>query len=188
MIKTTEIITDMTKLGDAIKAAGKAHVKVDGTWQTLALSAIQAFAAHGNVFYINRVYLSLGKGARHAAMISYFLAFGGVQANLGENKAETPFLKDPAKHADMTGATETMWFNMEKEPKPDQVLDYLALAMKVIKRSAKEGQEVTHGPLRMRLAEVIGQYADEHDIEGLKLPTIGAAEDATDEALEGIAA
>jgi hypothetical protein len=172
----SKIITDLKVLGEQIKTASKAHKRVDVQWQVLALSAIAAFASHGNVFYVNEVYKNLGKGARHVAMTAYFTGFGGVKANEGENKETTPFVKDHDKQADLKGAAETMWFDMKPSAKPDQEIDYLALALKVIKRSPKDGQGTKHAELRMALSECVQQYADAtgETIDGL--PTFGDAE------------
>lgn len=193
MSKQIEIITDMPKLGAAITAASKMHARVDATWQVLAVSAIGAFAEHGNVFYVNHVYRSLGKGARHKAMTEFFIAFGGVQANTGESKDETPFIKDASKKADLQGATENNWFDMSTSPKPDEVLDYLKLALKVVKKSPKDGQETVHGELRVALATLLDTYAEQNGIEGVKLPKVGepeapSTEGHADNALAGIAA
>jgi hypothetical protein len=165
------IITELSKLGEAIKAQGKAHKRLDAQWQVLALSAVHAFAEHGNVFYVNAVYLSLGKGARHKAMTEYMLAFGGVQANTSDSKETMPFIKDPAKMADLKGAEETMWFDMASSPKPDEVLDYLALALKMVRRAPKEGQATEHAALRSKITEAIHAYADANGVEVGNLPT-----------------
>lgn len=190
MSKTTTaptIITDLSVLATAIKAQSKAHKRVDAQWQVLALSAVAAFAAHGNVFYVNEVYKSLGKGARHVAMTAYFTGFGGVKANDGENKETTPFVKDQTKQADMIGAAETSWFDMKPSTKPDQEIDYLALALRLVKRSPKDGQETKHGDLRMRLSEVVQQYAEANGetVEGL--PSFGPDADETTDELAGVA-
>lgn len=166
------LITDLTKLGEAIKATSKAHAKVDAQWQLVAVSAIAAFANNncGNVFYINAVYKALGKGARHKAMTEFFLAFGGVKANEGENKDMTPFIKDAAKQADVSGAEGTNWFDMAASPKPDQVIDYLSLAMKLVKRAPKDGQTVEHPELRSAIAKTIAGYAADHDLDEIDVP------------------
>ena len=54
----------LTKYIDSIASKGK---KLDGEIQVSALSAAHHFAQHGDVTYINRLFLALGKGARHAA-------------------------------------------------------------------------------------------------------------------------
>lgn len=154
-----EAITDMKKLDAHIATTAKAHQKVDGAWQVAAFSAITAFADHGNVFYINKVYGSLGKGARHKAMTEYFLAFGGVKANDGENKKQTPFVKDSEKKPNLADAANTMWYDMAPSKAPDEVVDYLALILKVANRSPKEGQSVAHDDFRAKVLELATEYA-----------------------------
>ena len=153
-----QLITDLSKLSAAIAANQKAHQKVDATWQVLAVSAIHAFAEHGNVFYINKVYGSMGKGARHRAMTEFFLAFGGVKANTGENKAETPFIKDVDKKPDLEGAEGTMWYEMAASPAPDEVVDYYALIMKAVKKAPKEGQTTAHSDFREKVLKLAEEY------------------------------
>lgn len=154
-----EIITDLKALGAAIKANAKAHQKVDSQWQVLALSAIAAFEQHGNVFYINDVFKSLGKGSRHKAMVLYFITYGGVKANTGESKDQTPLIKDSDKHVDLEGARSTMWYDMAPSPAPDEVVDYYALIMKAVKKSPKEGQKTEHADFREAVAKLAAEYA-----------------------------
>lgn len=172
--KPAAIITDLSKLGEAIKANSKAHVKVDAQWQVLALSAIAAFEAHGNVFYINEVYKGLGKGSRHVAMTAFFTAFGGVSANAGDNKDTTPFLKDKNKVVDMEKATANPWFTMKPSPAPDAEVDYLAIILKAASRKAKDGQTVKHAAFREEVLRMAQELAEAETGE--------PAEDTTEEA------
>lgn len=151
---SNQVITDLSTLAKAIKDNQAAHAKVDARWQILALSAIHAFQAHGNVFYINAVWKALGKGARHAAMTAYFLAFGGVKANTGANKDETPFIKDKDKQVDLEGAEKTLWHTMAPSKAPDEELDYLSIILKAAKRTPKEGQTVAHTDFRQKVLEL----------------------------------
>lgn len=154
-----EIITDIKKLDANIIAAGKAHQKVDLMWQVNGLSAVAHFEKCGDVGAINRVYAALGKGARHKAMTEYFLTFGGVKANEGENKKMTPFIKDADKKPNLAEASKTMWYDMAPSKAPDEVVDYLALIMKVANRSPKEGQTVAHDDFRAKVLELAQAYA-----------------------------
>lgn len=157
MSKTTppaSVITDLKALAAKIASNAKSHKTVDQTWQVIALSAIWAFAEHGNVFYINQTWKALGKGARHAAMTAFFTTFGGVSANKGENKDETPFVKDADKKPNLAEAEKTMWFDMAPSAKPDEVVDYLALIMKAAKKSPKEGQKTAHDEFRTKVLEL----------------------------------
>jgi hypothetical protein len=175
-----QLITEQSALGKAINANAKSAKKVDETWQVLALSAIAVFGGDGteeckgtgNVFYINLVYKSLGKGARHQAMTGWLLAFGGVKANTGENKAETPFIKDANKKVDFEKASATPWYEFAPSKKPDEVLDYFSLLMKVVKRSAKEDQTVKGGELRSEVAALLKKYAEEHGESAEGIPSV----------------
>lgn len=158
-----ELIKDLKKLAAAIKANGGAHLKVDAQWQLLACSAISAFAEHGNVFYINQVWKSLGKGARHNAMTQFFLTHGGVKANTGEGKDETPFVKDSDKKPNLENAIANPWFDMVPSKKPDEVVDYLALILKAAKKSPKDGQTTTHADFREKVLALANEYAAAED-------------------------
>lgn len=172
------IITDIKLLDAHIVATGKAHHKVDVAWQVAGLSAIAHFAKCGDVGPINRVYAALGKGARHKAMTEYFLAFGGVKANEGENKKMTPFIKDADKKPNPPDAEKTMWYDMAPSKAPDEVVDYLALIMKVANRSPKEGQTTAHDDFRAKVLELAQEYA-----------TAEASDDATEtDPLKGVTA
>ena len=145
-----DIIQDGTKLHKAIKDLGVARQKLDDQVQHLALSAIWHFGVRadaegrliGDVGFINRLYLSLGKGARHVAFTEWVTKFGGVSANTGAGKAETPFLKDKNKVVDMEGGTKVKWYDMKPSKAPDEVLDFYAVLMKVCAKEPKEGQQV----------------------------------------------
>ena len=163
-IPTPTFLTQ-TELPAAITLAQKAHNKLDAQWQLIALSAIKAFADHGNVFYINDTYRAMGKGARHVAMAEFFMQFGGVSANTGENKDKTPFVKDANKKVDLETAVQSPWFSLKPSKKPDECIDYLALALKLVNKAPKDGQETAHGELRAKLAEMVQAYADEHGEE-----------------------
>lgn len=167
----------MDKLAAAIAANSKAHAKVDQQWQVLALSAVAVFAENGNVHYVNSVYKSLGKGARHAAMTAWLIAFGGVKANEGENKDETPFIKAKDKLVDLAKAEENPWFTMKPSPEPSAEIDYLALILKAAKKPAKEGQTVKGAEFRQRVLALADEMsaASADPLSGVK----GSDHDAT---------
>lgn len=156
-----KLITDQAELAKEIKSLAGRAKKLDKDFQVAALSAISVFNVHGNVFYINAVYGALGKGARHVAMTAWMLAFGGVQANEGEGKDVTPFIKDKNKQVDMEGAGKTPWYDMKPSAKPDEVLDLLKLTLALIKKAAKpkEGQELAHAAMLPELQALAEKYA-----------------------------
>ena len=86
-------------LNKEIKAIGTAAKKLDDRVQAAGVSAIWHFGVRtnskgeliGDVGFINRLYKSLGKGARHVAFTEWVTQFGGVSANTGADKADNPF-------------------------------------------------------------------------------------------------
>lgn len=179
------LIEGSENLHKAIDAAAKTARKGDMEWQRLALSAINHFHLHGDVVFINKVYLSMGKGARHEAMAQYFTLFGGVSANKGESKATLPFLKDGAKKVDLEKAATKMWFDLKKSKAPDEEIDYFALAMKLVKREPTEKQTALNASLRIKLGTMLREYAEEHDLPTDGIPATVEIETETDE-LSGV--
>jgi len=167
-----KLITNQDELAKEIKSLAGRAKKLDHDFQVAALSAISIFNVHGNVFYINAVYNALGKGARHVAMTAWLTAFGGVSANEGDGKDQTPFVKDKNKQVDMDGGAKTPWYTMKPSKKPDEVLDLLALTLALIKKAAKpkEGQELAHAEMLPELQALAEKYASE-----------GETADATDD-------
>jgi hypothetical protein len=151
------------KLGAFITVVGKKAKALDEDIQQAGLSSMAVFEKTGNVFYINKLYTSLGKGARHSAMTAWMLGYGGVKANTSEAKDTTPFVKDASKQVDIDGAQETPWYDMKPSPAPDAVFDVLALALSMLKKQPKDGQESANMALRDRLAGVVAQYKAEVD-------------------------
>lgn len=159
----TDLIADAAKLGkfiDGIKARG---AKLDKDVHQAAVSAVAHFDKCGDVGYINRLYLALGRGARHVAYVSWVTQFGGVSANEGEGKDTTPFVKDKNKKVDLEGGDALPWYECKPSPKPDEVLDYFALLMKTVTKKAKEGQEVKHAKVLAMVTRVLNEYKEAID-------------------------
>jgi hypothetical protein len=176
IIMKTVIITDLKKLVLAIDSIKKRSSILDRDIQTAAMSAVDHFGKCGDVGYINRLYLALGKGARHVAFIEWITQFGGVMANEGEGKETTPFIKDKNKVVDLEGGDGMPWYECKPSPKPDEVLDYYALLMKVVTKKAKAGQEVKNAALMLRVADTLKAYDDE--------VKAGASHEGIDETVE----
>ena len=151
-------ITDLAKLSSLIGNIAKRGQSMDKDVHVAALSAVKAFEDHGNVFYINSIYKALGKGARHVALTHWLLAFGGVQANKGKGKKETPFIKDPSKQVDLESAAKAPWHSFKKSPEPDAEIDFLKLALNLLKREPKEGQTVLNQEVKDAIAEAVKPF------------------------------
>jgi hypothetical protein len=179
------IIEDQDKLGAFITAIGRKAASLDRDIQVAALSAAAAFEKHGNVFYINRLYKVLesqGRGMRHVALTSWFLAFAGVMANKNNQSAkETPFVKDASKVVDLVGGAAMPWHDMKPSPAPAQVLDVLQVALAMLKRitTPKEGVEVVHAEMIEPLKELVAQFTPvEEGGEGAEPPESGILAEA----------
>jgi len=157
----TKIISDVKALGAAIVSIKTRGAKLDADIHVAALSAAAHFEKCGDVGFINRLFLAMGKGARHVAMIEWLTQFGGVTANEGESKDTTPFVKDRNKVVDLEGGDAMPWYDCKPSPKPDQVLDYLALLMKVVTKKAKDDQEVKNASVLGRVQAVLKAYEEE---------------------------
>lgn len=160
------MIDDQKKLGEFIDGIKKRGAVLDRDIHVAALSAAAVFGQHGNVFYINHLYASLGKGARHVAMTAWLLAYAGVQANEGENKDTTPFVKDANKQVDLVGGTDMPWYDMKASAKPDEVLDVLKLTLAIIKRAKnpKDGQQLAHAEMISGLEALAEQFAPVEEV------------------------
>lgn len=155
------LIADGDKLGkaiDAIKASGK---KLDGSIQLAALSAAAHFGDHGDVGYINRLYLALGKGARHVALTAWFTTVAGVKANEDkQTKASKPFIKDADKSVNLEEGFKTPWYDMKPSKAPDEEIDVLKMALAMLKRAGapKEGQTVLHEAMLPEIQAIVDKY------------------------------
>ena len=144
----TKLITDaaeLTKAIDAWTARGTKWVK-DG--QLLALSALQRLHDHGDIGPANRLQATMPKGTKSGSMAAYLLAFGALSANVGQDKAEKPFLFDKARadkqggvKADMAGAMACAWETCGKaEQAPDEVFDVAKALDALLARAMKAAQ------------------------------------------------
>lgn len=162
-VQAVAIIESGDVLNKEIKSIGLAAGKLDDRIQAAGLSAIWHFGVRtnaageliGDVGFINRLYKSLGKGARHVAFTEWVTKFGGVSANVGADKKDNPFIKDANKSVDLQGAQELPWFDCKPSKAPDEVLDYYGLLMKALAKKAKEGQTVKHAALADKVRKLI---------------------------------
>lgn len=156
---------------DILSIKGRAKV-LDKDIQSAALRAV-AIAARpaqggtGNIHFVNALYGALGKGARHVAMTEWLTQYGGMEANKGANKDSTPFVLSKDKLVDLEQGAANPWYDCAPSKKPDEVLDFLALAMAMLKKRPKEGQQVKHSEVRDQLAAIVAAVskADEEAAE-----------------------
>lgn len=141
-------------LDKAIKRIGSAAAKLDKDIQDAAMSCLKHLHDHGDIGFVNRLYLALGKGHRKQALSSWFLTYGKLAANDGEGKDTKPFVYAKERQAgDLNAAAIDPWFDHKPDPKPDQVFDVLAEVQKLIKRA--KGKDLAHAELLTGLQALV---------------------------------
>lgn len=143
--KVAFAILDKTALDTAIKQITTMGKKYDALVHQAAVSAIDHHAKTGDVGFMNRLYLALGKGTRKAALSSWLLTHGGVVANTEGNKAEKPFNHSKDKTTNVEAGMADPWYDHKPDAKPDEVFD-LAVALEQVLKRAKD-KELVHGEL-----------------------------------------
>jgi glycerol-3-phosphate dehydrogenase len=132
------------------------------------------------VTYINRLYLAMGKGARHVAMTAWMLQFAGVMANEDKkSQKQSPFLKDAAKKVNLEQGAKKPWFLLKPSTKPDDVVDVYALTLAVLKKAAAEGKQIVNGEMVVELQALAEKYApaEETTTAGDADPLAGAGDE-----------
>lgn len=114
----------------------KAGAKLDGFIQETAIDVLEHFMEHMDSRMVDRLYLSLSKGARHAAMGEYILAHFAVSPNTDPaTKKERPFVNCASKVNKLDEAKALPWFNFKPSPAVDQLFDLQAAVRALLKRA-----------------------------------------------------
>ena len=161
------LTTDHVRLGKEIDKARVSAAKVlDVEFQRLALSAIKAVQDHGNVFYVNEVFKALPKGARHAAMTEWLLAFGGVCPNPDKGRAkDMPFAFAKGQPVLLEKAASQPWVTFAPS-KPVEAYDVMAQLQRLLKTvdAGKREVRAPEGALDA-LRALVQDYAEEAPAE-----------------------
>lgn len=149
-------------LKKAIDAWGKRGTNWVQDGQKLAMQALGHLAAHGDIGAVNRLYLSMPKGSKSTAMVSWLLTYGSLQANAEKaSKATSPFKFDKEKVTDLEGAAKDPWYDHKPEPDADKVLD-LQKALAAILKKASKSPQIVHPELLEGIRALVGaEIADE---------------------------
>lgn len=159
--KTTgpKLITDKSALTKAIDSIANRAKKLDNDVQLAGLSAIAHLDKHGDVTFVNRLYLALGKGTRRRALAEWFMAFAKVTPNQNaDTKRDQPFAYDKSKTTRLDGATLEPWFDFAPEPAVDQLFDVRAALHRIVQRASK-APSVNDTELLGRLREIDAHVA-----------------------------
>jgi hypothetical protein len=137
-----ELIVDsklFAKACESIQSRGKV---LDADIQHAALSAINHAEKHGDIGFVNRLYLAMPQGSRKAALTDWLISFGKVSANAGEGKKEMPFLFDREKHTNMVEAAANPWFTFKLDKAPDETFDIIVALRHIIKKAQGKNVDV----------------------------------------------
>lgn len=174
---TTKLLSK-DELGKFIDGIANRAKRMDSDIQLAGLSSLAHLKAHGDIGFVNRLFLALGKGHRKAALTSWFLTYGSIVANDGADKKEKPFVFSRERGTDVEAASQDPWFDHKPEPAPDETFDVLAALEAVLKRA--KGKELMHGNLLAGIQGLIVAAApattvsdEAGDDEGDDIPTVG---------------
>jgi hypothetical protein len=146
------IITDKAELNKFIDSIATRGKKLDHDIHVAACSALTHLGDHGDIGFVNRLFLALPKGARKAAMTSWLLTHGALKANTEGDKATKPFVFDKTKTTDVEAGKNDPWFDHKPDQAPDTVFDLQAALMGVLKKA--QGKELVHGHLLDQIKEL----------------------------------
>lgn len=146
---------DKAELVKSIDAWGKRGVAWAKDGQVIALSCLKQLADHGDVGFVNRLYLSMPKGTKSSAMASWLLTHGALVANTDRaTKATKPFAYTKDKQTDLAAASADPWFDHKPEPAADAVFDLQKALVQVLKKA--NGKELVHAELLEGIRALVG--------------------------------
>lgn len=141
---------ELNKLILSITAAGK---KLDANIQLAGVSALHHLKAHGDIGFINRLYLAMPKGSRKTALASWYLAHGSLIPTTGEGKDQKPFSYTKDKETNVEAAMQDPWFSHKPDQNPDEAFDLQKAVHAIIKKAS--GKTLEHGDLLPKLQALI---------------------------------
>ncbi len=155
---TYMVHTDPSKIDALIESIAKRGAKLDHDIQEAGLSALQALKDHGNIGYVNKLFLAMPKGSRKAALTSWFLAHGQIVANTDADKKDKPFKYTKDKEStNVEAAMADPWFKHKPDQNPDEVFDLMKAVEQVIKRA--QGKNLVHAEVLTKLQEIVVEAA-----------------------------
>ncbi len=150
---------EINELNKAIDAFAKTGLKWADQGHKLAIATLEHLVkSHGDVGAVNRLYKAMPAGSKSSALVSWFLAYGALVANVDkETKKDKPFVFAKDKTTNVVGGAADPWYNHKPEPAPDDVFDVqkaLAAILSKAKRVAAKGGTVTGGELLVEIEAI----------------------------------
>ena len=152
------VITDKAELDKKIDAWAARGKRWADEGHILAMSCLTILAKTGDIGPVNRLLVSMPKGTKVTAMVSWFLTYGPLVQNTDKSTdKEKPLVYTKDKTGDLEGAAQDPWFNHKPESATDPVFD-LAKALESIVQKAK-GKELVHGELLTGVQSLLSMIA-----------------------------
>lgn len=124
------------ELGKAIESIARRGAKLDADIQDAGMSCLHRIQEHGDVGYLNRLYLSLPKGARTSALAEWAAKYGKVKINMDKaSNKELPFVFWKEGNTDYEGATLEPWFKCKPEKPLELEFDFAGKLEALIKHA-----------------------------------------------------
>jgi hypothetical protein len=155
-LKLTVGAADLDKSIASIKNRGE---KLDADIQLTGLSCLHHLQLHGDIGFVNRLFLALPKGARKNAFAEWALAYGRLVINTGAGAKDMPFLYNKDKVTNLTDANLNAWYTFKPEPSLLEAFDLQAEVAKIIKRMQSEQKknpniQIKHSELLIGLVQI----------------------------------
>lgn len=146
------------QLNKQISFMQRAGAKLDAFIQSTAEDVLEHYIEHTDIRMVNRFFLAMPKGSRHAAMIEFILCNFAVVPNTDQStKKDAPFINAPDKVNDLEGAKAKPWYQYKPSPAPDMVMDLQAEVRKLLKKAAGKAAVLsTNKDALAQLAAAVG--------------------------------
>lgn len=131
--------TSTTELSKAIESIARRGAKLDSDIQDAALSCLARVQDHGDVGFLNRLYFSLSKGTRTAALAEWAAKYGKVKINMDKaTNKELPFVFWKEGNTDYEGAVNEPWYKCKPNKPLDEEFDFVGKLEALIKHAQKQ--------------------------------------------------
>lgn len=149
------------QIDDAIANIASRGKKLDNDIQECGLSILLHIENHGDISKANALFNAMPKGSRRNALAEWFLRFGKLKLNKGDDKKTAPFAYNKKGTTNLDEAMALPWFKCRPEKAPDQVFDIQVKLIQLIsqvKKAQEAGKEIkTHGIDIGELERMAGQ-------------------------------
>lgn len=135
-----------TQIEAAILSISKRGARLDADIQAAGLAIIAHVGEHGDITLANKLFIAMPKGSRRNSLALWLVTFGKLDVNMGEGRAESPFVYKKDGKTDVTGASKVHWFDAKPEQDLTVALDGYAMVRALLKKidsAVAKGRDVS---------------------------------------------